>query len=238
MKIKKTWKNVYLNQEILDSLVKDISEFKRNETFYHEMGIPYKRGYLFHGIPGTGKTSAAYAIARENNMNLYKLDLKLLSKRSRTLKELVDKIPENSVVLIEEIDMQIYNDRKSTKNEVDSNNSKISLSEMMEVLDGYDYLHGCIVILTTNHKEVLDEALIRPGRIDMHYEIGPLEQFDIKCVTKKFTGFDIAVPKSSKITASALINQILLPNKSNKVTIQNLINNISVTSVTSVTSVL
>lgn len=230
MKILKTYSNVYLNPTLINSIKKDIFEFKNNESFYNKNGIPFKRGYLFHGKPGTGKTSTVYAIARENNMNLYKL-----SKHIGTcikFKDIVKKIPNNSIILIEEIDTQIYNDRNdskekdiSEKNKItDKHDGKLPMSELMEVLDGYDSLHGCIIILTTNHKEYLDNALIRPGRIDMHYLFDKLDSDDIKNTVEKFTGFDIDVKKNITMTSSKLINQILLPNKNNKQNIETLVN--------------
>ena len=106
-----------------------------------------------------------------------------------------------------------------------NNNNIVYLQEIIEhVLDGYDSLHGCIIILTTNHKEYLDNALIRPGRIDMHYLFDKLDSDDIKNTVEKFTGFDIDVKKNITMTSSKLINQILLPNKNNKQNIETLVN--------------
>lgn len=95
----------------------------------------------------------------------------------------------------------------------------------MEVLDGYNNLHGCIVILTTNHKDALDDALIRPGRIDVQYFFGPLTSVDIKSTIKSFTGYDVTVPSVLVMTSSTLINQILLPNRNDRLAIQKIINN-------------
>lgn len=261
MTIKKTYSNVYLPSQLIGGIKKDIKKFRSNEAFYDDNGIPYKRGYLFYGPPGTGKTSTVYAIARENNMNLYKLDLLSDVKARRqgiTLKIITQKIPPGSVVLIEEVDTQVYNDRvrsnktdKKDQQEPDGNDqqepektntlkkeqpkkeqpteehektiNKLPMSELMEVLDGYDTLHGCIVILTTNHKEYLDAALIRPGRVDMHYHFGNLESVDIKTTIKRFSGFDMEVHSDLTLTSSTLINQILLPNRGDKIEIQNLI---------------
>ncbi len=242
MTIKKTYDNVYLPSKLINGIKKDILEFKNNEKFYEENGIPYKRGYLLYGPPGTGKTSTVYAIARENNMNMYKLNLLETLKKNKsgnydTIKDIVQKIPSGSVVLIEEVDTQIYNDRKNTNDNKDDNKEedkdtvkikitdkdKIPMSQLMDILDGYDSLHGCIIILTTNHKEYLDPALIRPGRVDMHYFFGLLTEPDIKSTIKRFTGFDINVPKM-EMTSSKLINQILLPNRKDKSEIIKLVN--------------
>ncbi len=244
MIIHKTYLNVYLNSKLINGIRKDISQFKSNKTFYEKKGIPYKRGYLFYGPPGTGKTSLSYAIARENKMNMYKLDIQeILSGNGHKddIKRIAQKIPFDSVVLIEEIDTQVYNDRidlsitnDKKKNNNDSKKSnkcivdrsyKIPMSKLMSLLDGYDTFHGCIIIATTNHKEYLEEALIRPGRIDMHYYFGPLKSNDIKTTIKEFTNFDINVPSSKEMTSSELINQVLLPNRNDKCSIEKLIVN-------------
>lgn len=234
MNTNKTYDNVYLSDAFMNGIVADIANFKDNEEMYQLDGIPYKRGYLFYGPPGTGKTSTAYAIARENNMNLYKINCKAYS--DEIFKEQIRAIPSGSVVLIEEIDTQVTNDRSEPNPTPDSVpvvkkskvvslvSSKVNLSVLMEILDGYDYLHGCIVILTTNHKECLDKALIRPGRIDMHYHFDALTTPDIHLTIKRFSGFDVQVPEGLTMTSSTLINQILLPNRKDQTTIQRLIN--------------
>lgn len=112
---------------------------------------------------------------------------------------------------------------KRKKNTLIEKINKVPMSKLMEVLDGYDTFHGCIIILTTNHKEYLDNALIRPGRVDMHYFFGPLNSGEIKTTIKRFTGFDIAVPSDLSMTSSTLINQILLPNRRDRLGIKELI---------------
>lgn len=231
MNINKTYDNVYLPKSLLDGIRLDISNFLGNEEFYANNGIPYKRGYLFYGPPGTGKSSMAYAISRENKMNLYKFKCKNNKDNIRIRAKL---IPPGSVVLIEEIDTQVYNDRIDTSIFLDApklkeRKGKVSLSSLMEVLDGYDTFHGCIVILTTNHKEYLDDALIRPGRVDMHYLFDIMTAEDIQLTIKRFTGFNITVSELLSMSSSTLINQILLPNKDNIKAIQELIDNATFT---------
>jgi ATP-dependent 26S proteasome regulatory subunit len=70
--------------------------------------------------------------------------------------------------------------------------------------------------MTTNHIEVLDPALIRPGRIDLQFHLEEFDSYNIQRTIKKFTGFDIEVPPNLKMSSSTLINRILLPNRNDK----------------------
>lgn len=241
MTVNKTYSNVYLSSTLLNSIKNDIKTFISGKEFYEKSGIPYKRGYLLYGPPGTGKTSIAYAIARENKMNMYRLQLNdpILKRNNTTIKQVAKLVQPKSVVLIEEVDTQVYNDRVISKAKSKKENenedeyykrktdtaNKIPMSELMEILDGYDTFHGCIVILTTNHKEYLDPALIRPGRVDMHYYFGPMGSEDIKKTIKRFSGYNIQVPSTLRVTSSTLINQILISNRGDRAEIQKAINN-------------
>ena len=234
MSVFKNFKNIYLPESIQSEINYDIDKFLESKEFYKENGIPYKRGYLLYGPPGTGKNSLCYAIANEYKMNLYKLNFKdiLFGANSKlNIKQIVQKIPSSSVVFIDEIDTNIYNDRMSKEKEGEIKEGsvqevrrktnteiekKLPMSTLMEILDGYDSLHGCIVILTTNHIEHLDPALIRPGRVDLHFHLDKLNFLDIQKTIKRFTGFDIPVVENLKITSSVLLNQILLPHRDNR----------------------
>ena len=115
-------------------------------------------------------------------------------------------------------------EKKNDTNKIVNKLDKFSLSSLMEILDGYDHLHECIVIMTTNHREVLDPALIRPGRIDLQFQLEEFTAMDIMKTVKKFTGFDIEVRENVKMTSSTLINQILLPHRNDKNKISEMIN--------------
>lgn len=239
LELKKTFDNVYLKKDMIEDIQRDLQEFKNNREFYVEQGIPYKRGYLFYGCPGTGKSSTVFAIANELKRNIYKLNVKEFDEE--TFRKAINMIPPNSIVLIEEIDVHIYNDRtntnhsspsnyKNTEKKEDTKDSdskkydcfkKMAVSVLMDVMDGYECLYDCIIILTTNKKDDIEPALIRPGRIDVQYHFDEIGKSDIERVIKKFTGFKIRVPEGLKLPTSTLINQILLPNRRKKEFIEN-----------------
>lgn len=240
MSVFKNFKNVYLPEDTQTKIKYDIDKFLGSKEFYKENGIPYKRGYLLHGCPGTGKNSLCYAIANEYKMNLYKLNVKDIlcgASAKLNIKQIVQKIPPSSILFIDEIDMNVYNDRTRDVKEVKDGSvqevkvkskedeKKLPMSTLMEILDGYDSLHGCIVILTTNHIDHLDPALIRPGRIDLHFHLDKLGYLDIQKTIKRFTGFDISVSETLKMTSSVLLNQILLPHRDNREKIEEMLKN-------------
>lgn len=238
MKINKTLSNIFLPTQHLNKVKHDLDTFLSNKSFYMEKGIPHKRGWLLYGPNGTGKNSLVYALARDYKMNLYKWGNHTITRDE--FRQVLKTIPANSIFFIDEIDMVCYNDRNSSNKESNKESNKddnkdkgnrqdkidkLPLSLLMEVLDGYDCLEGCLVILTTNHKELLDPSLIRPGRIDLHLELDYLNHIDIQESVEKFNGMKITVPPHVKMSASTLINQILLPHKDDQPKIEQLIIN-------------
>ena len=116
---------------------------------------------MFHGPPGTGKTSLVKALANEFNLDLWYISLSDLSKES-SLMNLITAVGPRSLLLLEDIDtMQITHDRDN------SEQGKISMSSLLNALDGVATPHGLITVMTTNRFEVLDLALTRAGRMDL-----------------------------------------------------------------------
>lgn len=232
LSVNKTFSNVYLPHKLNANLLSDIARFIDSESFYNEQGIPYKRGYLFYGPPGTGKSSTAFAIAKHLGWNIYKLDTNMFTTET-ALRAACRMIPSRSVLLWEEIDSQVSNRRDettTTKKDEDGKTKtimtgvsktdwlKMSVGVLMDLLDGYDCFHNTIIIMTTNFKERLAPALIRPGRIDMHFLFDELQLDDIRTTVESFCGEDISnavgwtqFDVDLSITSAKLINQILTP---------------------------
>lgn len=159
--LKKSFTNVVLPLEDKNSLLQDLSIFGEIKSTYQRMDIPYKRGYLFYGKPGNGKTSLAAAMADHLKKNICYLNLKSIGE-DQQLQSLFTNLPHNSILIIEDIDT-CFNGRKS--------NGKITFSSLLNCLDGVFYKEDLITIITTNHIKKLDPALIRPGRIDFQLHI-------------------------------------------------------------------
>jgi len=165
-------KTVYINNKIKDKIISDIGNFINSEDEYNRFGIPYKLTFLLTGIPGSGKTSLIKAICKKFKFNLHMLSF---SKKfdNNSLIHAVKNIEDKSILLIEDIDC-LFNKREST------DDTMLSFSNLLNVLDGLLYKHGSIIFLTTNHPEKLDHALIRIGRIDNIFELNYPSKNDIK----------------------------------------------------------
>lgn len=133
------------------------------------MGIPYKGGIILSGEPGCGKSSSILAIATFLNKDIYYLDLGQI-KTNEELKLCIDHVGSTSqkggVIIFEDIDCMTDVVKRRTGDTVTKGDA-LSLSCMLNILDGTMAPEDVIFIMTTNHREVLDPALIRPGRMDL-----------------------------------------------------------------------
>lgn len=143
-----------------ENLLKDIREFIDSREWYDKMGIPWRRGYLLSGPPGNGKSSLVKAVASELNFEIRSLNLNKVTESN--FSTLMYYLGETAILLLEDIDCA-FDER--------GNKTSISMSSMLNTLDGVNASEGRIVFMTTNHPEKLDPALIRPGRVDLHIEL-------------------------------------------------------------------
>ena len=148
-----------------DEIIKDIDEFLSSEEDYQTFGHPYKRNYLFFGPPGNGKTSLISSIASQYNLNIYLMSFSI-NITDEIFKKLISSLPVNGLLVIEDIDGLF--DEKEKK--------QVSISTVLNIMDGLAKKNRLITIMTTNHYDRLSDAFKRAGRIDMNVE------FDIASV--------------------------------------------------------
>ena len=150
-----------------------------SQALYAEIGIPHTRGYLFYGPSGTGKTSAARDLAFSLGRACYELTLSEMT--DITLKVAIRNIvtSRNSpIVLIEDIDTcDVAESRDLPESEKRSGKGdrRLTLSALLNTLDGFTECQNVIFVLSSNKPEKLDEALVREGRIDKQVYFGPME---------------------------------------------------------------
>lgn len=228
---------VILDAEQKSMIIRDMNEYLHpaSARWYAARGIPYRRGYLFHGPPGTGKTSLSFALAGIFGLEIYAISLQEPTLTEGDLLQLFNGLPRRCIVLLEDVDAAgLLRDRASdeknkprTKKEgkqtgkqgeegkekaaaaekgdnytlkdlarelkaistpaqrggppatMLQNNGAgpnrapgtgISLSGLLNAIDGVASAEGRVLIMTTNHAEKLDAALVRPGRVDRKVE--------------------------------------------------------------------
>jgi len=157
--------SVVLPAEAKDKVIGDLDAFLSKDSFqfYNKHGIPYKRSYLFHGVPGAGKTSLLTAVAGKYRRNLCIMQPTDPRITDDAMAEAIRKAPSRSIIVLEDIDA-LFDKNRDTKNP----KMNISFSGLLNALDGVSNPDGQIFVLTTNFREHLDSALIRNGRVDLH----------------------------------------------------------------------
>jgi DNA replication protein DnaC len=180
-----------IKQESL--LKKELETFVNDRKFYEKIGIPYRRGIMLYGKPGTGKTSLINAISSHLSRDIYYLNLKNVESDNE-LSALFSSVPSNQLIVLEDVDTQTNivhkrsnklkennkNDKLLDNKKDDKKKPDFSLSSFLSCLDGHILSEGNIIIMTSNHLEFLDPACIRPGRMDLHLELGHCTQYQIK----------------------------------------------------------
>ncbi|XP_058220769.1 AAA-ATPase At3g50940-like [Rhododendron vialii] len=151
-------------------LIEDLDRFVERKEYYKRVGKAWKRGYLFYGPPGTGKSSLVAAMANYLRFDVYDLDLREVQCNS-DLRRLLIGTGNRSIVVVEDIDCNVglQNREVETEGKI-VEDDKITLSGLLNFIDGLWSSCGDerIIVFTTNHKDRLDPALLRPGRMDLH----------------------------------------------------------------------
>lgn len=202
---------VVLPKDIKDDIKTDLELFLNSEEWYTHRDIPYTRGYLLYGYPGTGKTSLIKALSVYFKKHIAFLMLSNVSSDNELI-ELLQSIDYKTTWLVmEDIDSMLelvksrdtedetksdfvsITDESKDKEKKPIQKSTLTLSGILNGLDGVFSAHGRIMFMTTNKPEVLDQALIRPGRCDVKKQFNYCDHTQIKELYNMF--FDREVPK-------------------------------------------
>ncbi|KIM75746.1 hypothetical protein PILCRDRAFT_667729 [Piloderma croceum F 1598] len=212
--------SIVLNPGVKEMLLSDTKDFLKSEKWYADRGIPFRRGYLLHGVPGSGKSSLIHAIAGELMLDIYTLSLSSSWISDSTLTTLMSRVPARCIVLLEDLDAaftrsvtrdQGSNGSPDSKNGNGNDNGEdnvqpqpapssrsrrhreqmsdvntLSLSGLLNALDGVAASEGRILFATTNHLERLDPALSRPGRMDVWIEFRNASKWQAEALFRNF----------------------------------------------------
>jgi len=185
----RTFDNIYIDDHDKKKLVSSLDRFTTSEKVFDKFGIPYKLNILLAGVAGMGKTTLAHTIASEYKKKIFIFPISQ-QVDDMALMEAVEQIESNSIFLCEDIDC-IFKDRV----ERDSGKNRVTLSCILNILDGMLTKKGIITILTTNYIDRLDDALKRPGRIDLILEFKHASNYQIIQMIKNFYPTMIDLPE-------------------------------------------
>ena len=174
--------DVILPKELKQSILDDIRNFLKNRKKYVEFGMVWKRGYIFHGPPGNGKTLFLRKLGGAFGLNMTDMTNRLDQDGTLRLPQHAEPYENGSTLSLsrlasgddDENPPEIYylEDMEKVIGKNENDFGRITLSNFLTAIDGVSRLaNGLILIGTTNHKDRLESAILgRPGRFDRVYE--------------------------------------------------------------------
>ncbi|VVA99461.1 unnamed protein product [Arabis nemorensis] len=188
-----TFDTLAMDPSAKKKIIDDLERFLKRREFYKRVGKAWKRGYLLYGPPGTGKSSLIAAMANYLKFDVFDLELSSIYDNG-DLKRVLLSTTNRSILVIEDIDCNAeVRDREAEKEEDDDKfKGKVTLSGILNFIDGLWSSFGDerIIVFTTNHKERLDPALLRPGRMDVHINMSYCTGLGFRTLVSNYLGLD------------------------------------------------
>lgn len=222
-KNKRTLDSVVMPPAQQRRIVNDLEKFLVSRDWYEKLGIPYRRGLMLQGPPGCGKTSLVLALASHFQKRVYALNLGSM-RGDDVLIEAITGVPENAILLIEDIDAaQVKRQsaapaRIAKPGEPESKEEipvGVSLSALLNAIDGVFSRDGRILVMTTNFPDKIDPALLRGGRADLIENVGELGPREILTMCQQFELPEMAANFQDSIPPAQL-QRVLLSHRASQ----------------------
>lgn len=200
-----------------NEIVKVVEDFIEKKSWYEERGFSWKNSILLEGPPGTGKSNVIRFLTDHFKLPVFYISCTHLESNSSILTTAISDISSTEgydlkVVVIEDfdsltvaLDRNAPNSAKDSSKEFASMMSGFTQSDFLNLIDGNNSLENVLYIFTTNHPEKIDAAVLRPGRINHKFHIGPMKTPEIKeFITRNFGEESIIPEKEWQLTIAQL----------------------------------
>lgn len=221
--------SVVLADDVGEKILADAKRFTMARAWYEDKAIPYRRGYLLYGPPGCGKTSLILALAVELDCSIYMLSTGDRDLSDQMLYNLVATIKPNSLLVIEDVDAAFRNRAQEAVVQPmvevtpgtpapSLQQNGVTFSGLLNSIDGILGGDGRILLMTTNHPDRLDPALMRPGRVDLKVELGKANKAQAQALFVRFfpgnpeVAIDFAASYEDKSMSPAELQELFLRN--------------------------
>ncbi|KAK9948548.1 hypothetical protein M0R45_004117 [Rubus argutus] len=190
-----TFDTLAMDPELKRMIIEDLDRFVRRKEFYKKVGKAWKRGYLLYGPPGTGKSSLIAAMANYLKFDVYDLELTSVYDNSE-LRRIMLSTSNRSILVIEDIDCSVDIQNRESEEENEQSNTRITLSGLLNFIDGLWSSCGDerIIVFTTNNKDKIDPALLRPGRMDVHIHMSYCTARGFRVLASNYLGIHESNP--------------------------------------------
>lgn len=158
--------SLYHPEDLTSDLLEDIRSFLDSKNVYADLGIPYRRGYLLAGPPGTGKSTLILGVASCFRLPIYSVLLRGADMTGGRLSQLLASCRKPSLIVLEDIDCV-----KAATSRKQNGNNGLTMADLLNVIDGIGASEDRVLFMTSNHPETLDPALTRSGRVDRKFYI-------------------------------------------------------------------